>query len=286
MKIIENLDLTAYNSYRVASRCKRAFFPESEEDIRDILQEHGNGSIIMLGSGHNVILSKSFYDQDFMVFNGNFDSVKLIDDQTIHAQAGIDLLQLSEFALSKSLSGMEIFYDIPSSLGGAIVMNAGANGEDIHSLILNARYYDPNKDEFIELHSADISRGYRDSYFQQNPHLVITEATIKLSKGSASLIKMKMQTIKEQRWAKQPKDFPNAGSVFKRPAGYFVGAIMDELSLKGVSIGGAKVSEKHGGFIVNYNKASGEDIMALIEHIQQCVENKYGFRLNVEQRII
>lgn len=286
MKIIENMDLKPYNSYGVPSMCRRAFFPETDRDVQEIYQRYAVNSPIIIGSGHNVIFSKTFYEKDFILFNGNFNSVRLLGRQTIHAEAGIDLLRLSEFALSKSLSGMEIFYDIPSSLGGAIVMNAGANGEDIHSLLVKARYYDPYNDDFFEMNANEIVKGYRNSYFQQNPHFIVTDAVLELSSGESMSIAEKMQTIKKQRWAKQPKDLPNAGSVFKRPEGYFVGAIMDELSLKGVSIGGAKISEKHGGFIVNYNNASGEDIVSLINHVQECVERKFGFRLNVEQRII
>ena len=109
---------------------------------------------------------------------------------------------------------------------------------------------------------------------------------MKLEIGNKSTIKDKMETIKKQRWAKQPKDFPNAGSVFKRPKGYYVGAIMDELKLKGFTIGGAKISEKHGGFIVNFNNATGQDILGIIKQVQSVVFEKFGVELEIEQRII
>ncbi len=285
MKIIDNLDLTAYNSYRVASICKRAFFPEDEQDIQEIFTTYAGTKKIIIGSGHNIILSKEFYEDDFVIFSGNFDQV-VCEGERIQAQSGVSMLELSNIALENSLGGLELFYDIPSSLGGAVVMNAGASGEDIKNLLVKVRYYDTLGASFHEVMREDIDFEYRNSFFQKNPHLLITHAELKLSYKDSKEIAEKMETNKAARWAKQPKDFPNAGSVFKRPEGYFVGAMMDELGLNGLAVGGAKISEKHGGFIVNFNAASGQDIVDLISIVKVHIQKRYNIDIEIEQRII
>ncbi|WP_028295713.1 UDP-N-acetylmuramate dehydrogenase [Olivibacter sitiensis] len=283
MKVVEQLDLTPYNSYRLHAVCRKAYFPDSETDIQEIFRKEGNK--IILGSGHNVILARSFYEDDFVIFSGNFDQV-VIDEEEIAAEAGVSMYDLSVKALDYQLAGLELFYDIPSSLGGAVVMNAGASGEEIKDLLVKVRYYDPIVDQFAEINQAEMGFEYRNSFFQRNPHLIIVKAWLRLRKGDKSAIHEKMERNKQTRWAKQPKEFPNAGSVFKRPKGYFVGALMDELDLKGYTVGGAKISEKHGGFIVNFNHATGEDILSIIAHAQEKVREKYNVELEVEQRII
>jgi UDP-N-acetylmuramate dehydrogenase len=285
MKTVTDLDLTNFNSYRLKAKCKRAFFPDSDADIQEIYREYGDSKKIILGSGHNIILAKEYYEDDFIIFSGNFGHVEHNND-LLAIEAGISMYDLSVLALENELSGLELFYDIPSSLGGAVVMNAGASGEEIKDLLTKVRYYDPISDTFSEILKEDINFEYRNSFFQRNPHLIITKAWLKLVRSTGDAIKDKMERNKEVRWSKQPKDFPNAGSVFKRPPGFFVGALMDELNLKGYSVGGAKISEKHGGFIVNFNNATGADILQLIAHAQDMVMKKHGVVLEVEQRII
>lgn len=285
MRIYQNFNLTNYNSYRVNATCKTAFFPESEQDLIDFFKE--KESFVLLGSGHNIILSKSHYEKDFLIFNGNFNHAE-VDSQLgmIEAESGITMLELSELALENSLSGIEIFYDIPSSLGGAVVMNAGASGEEIKDVLIKVRYLDLEDFQVKEINKEDISFEYRNSFFQKNTDKIVLKAWMQLKSVEKEVIKEKMETIKAQRWAKQPKEFPNAGSVFKRPPGYYVGAIMDELGLKGFTIGGAKISEKHGGFIVNFDNAKGQDIIDIINEVKSKVLDKFGVDLEIEQRII
>ncbi|MBE7175310.1 MAG: UDP-N-acetylmuramate dehydrogenase [Mucilaginibacter polytrichastri] len=286
MKALEDFDLTSFNSYRIVARCKRAFFPDSEDDIRQLYQNpEYAGKKIILGSGHNVIFAEDYYQDDFIIFSGNFDRID-VDSTQITVEAGATLLQLSELALDLGLAGLETFYDIPSSVGGAVVMNAGAGGEEIKDLLVKVRYYDPAKDQFGEIHKEDMGFEYRNSYFQRNPGLIITQAVLRLEYGNKADIKEKMDSIKTARWSKQPKDFPNAGSVFKRPPGRFVGPMIDELSLKGFTVGGAQVSEKHGGFIVNTGYASGKDILGVINHVKAQVMERFNVDLEIEQRII
>lgn len=283
MRIVDDLDLTSYNSYRIRSICKKAYFPENENDILSFFKE--NEDFILLGSGHNIILSKVYYEKPILFFNGNFDTINSCSD-ILEVEAGAMMWDVAQVALELGLSGLEVFYDIPSSLGGAIVMNAGASGEEIKDVLLKVRYLDLVDLEIKEVVRDDLSFEYRNSFFQRNTNKVVLKAWLQLKQEDPSIIKNKMEMIKSQRWKKQPKDLPNAGSVFKRPPGYYVGALIEELKMKGFNIGGAKISEKHGGFIVNCNNATGNDILSIIEEVQKRVFDLCEIVLEVEQRVI
>ncbi|PKP40934.1 MAG: UDP-N-acetylenolpyruvoylglucosamine reductase [Bacteroidetes bacterium HGW-Bacteroidetes-13] len=284
MKVHTNFDLTPFNSYRIKATCRTAYFPETEADVVSFYQN--NKAYVLLGSGHNVILSKLYYDTSFLIFNGNYSDVSINSDGMLVAEAGITMLRLSELALENSLSGLEIFYDIPSSLGGAVVMNAGASGEEIKDVLLKVRFLDLVDMQVKEIRKEDMNFEYRNSFFQRNTDKVVLKVWLQLLHKEKNLIKEKMETIKVQRWAKQPKEFPNAGSVFKRPNGFYVGAMIDELNLKGFTIGGAQISKKHGGFIVNIGEATGKDILDIISEVKRLVLQKFGVELEVEQRVI
>ncbi|WP_256003248.1 UDP-N-acetylmuramate dehydrogenase [Pedobacter deserti] len=286
MRIYENFDLTNYNSYRITAFCSTAFFPETDEDVINLFKEHDKSELVLLGNGYNVILSQPCYEQKFIIFNGNFDCIRAVEDGVIEAECGSRMLDISLFALEQGLSGVEIFFDIPSSLGGAVVMNAGASGEEIKDVLMKVRYLDLQDLAVKEIQTEAAEFGYRNSFFQKNTDKIVLKAWLKLTPSSKTAIKEKMETIRAQRWAKQPKDLPNAGSVFKRPPGYYVGAMIDELGLKGFRVGGAMISEKHGGFVVNIDNATGRDILELIGEVQTKVYRQFGVLLEVEQRVI
>ncbi|HLN94903.1 MAG TPA: UDP-N-acetylmuramate dehydrogenase [Flavobacterium sp.] len=284
MIVKDNFDLTEYNAYRVKAVCRRAYFPETGADVASLFGE-GQPQRIVIGSGHNLLLSKSAYDDEFVVFNGNFDAIT-IEGETIKAEAGATLEHISELARDHSLTGMEVFWDIPSSLGGAVAMNAGASGEEIKDVLVNVTYFHIPSQTIRTMQKEDMGFIYRNSYFQDNRDTVVLEAELRLAKGDPQAIREKMEDIKEKRWAKQPRTYPNCGSVFKRPPGRFVGPMIDELGLKGFRIGGAEVSEKHSGFIINVGDATGADIIAIIKEVKARVLEKFGVDLEVEQRII
>lgn len=284
-KSIENFNLIEYNAYHINAVCSKAWFPENENDLQEIYRQNTDKKLIILGNGNNIILSKDYYNEEFIIINGCFDNIT-VGESEIEAEAGATLLQLSEIALKHCLTGLEIFYDIPSSVGGAIVMNAGAGGEETKDILIKVRYLDTNSLQVKEITQSDINFEYRNSFFQKHPHTLILKAWFQLSKGNADEIKSKMEKTKKTRWEKQPREYPNCGSVFKRPKGYYVGQLMDELNLKGTQIGGAKISEKHGGFIINTGGATGEDIIQLINLVQNRVREAYNIELEVEQRII
>ena len=285
MRVFKNFNLTEYNSYRIKSKCKKAYFPENEDDIIKLFSLKQD--YILLGSGHNLILSKAYYDTDFIIFNGNFDSIDVgSDSNVIVAEAGATILAVSETAEKHNLTGAEFLFDIPSSVGGAVVMNAGTKEGETKNILKKVRYLDLKDMTVNEKSNEDLELEYRTSFFQKNKNTIILKAWFKLSKGDPSEIRRIMNDSKTRRWSKQPRDYPNCGSVFKRPPGKFVGPMIDELDLKGFTVGGAQVSEKHSGFIINIGNATGEDILQLIKYIQNKVKEKHNIQLEVEQRII
>jgi UDP-N-acetylmuramate dehydrogenase len=284
MKVIENFDLTQYNSYRLKATCNKAYFPTTNQEAKAVFMQHP-GKKIIIGNGNNLILAAAHYEEDFIIFNGNFNTVT-VEGEVITAEAGATLQELSEIACENGLGGMEVFWDIPSSVGGAVVMNAGASGEEIKDVLVKVCYLDLMDGEIKERRNEELGFVYRNSFFQNDATKVVLSAELKLYKADQDEIKEKMNTTRDKRWEKQPRNYPNCGSVFKRPEGRFVGPMLDELGLKGFRIGGAQVSEKHSGFIVNRDNATGKDILDVIQEVQRRVQDKFGVLLEVEQRII
>ena len=285
MKKKQKFDLKNYNSYNIESKCRIAYFPENEDEIIELYRLKQD--YILIGSGHNLILSKAYYDSDFIVFNGNFEGIDVFKNQNIiSAEAGATILKVSETAFQNSLTGMEFFYDIPSSVGGAVVMNAGTKEGETKNILQRVRYLDLNDLVIKERCKEELDFEYRNSIFQKQKDKIILKVWFQLKPGVKSNIRHIMDMSKERRWARQPREFPNSGSVFKRPPGKFVGPMIDELGLKGFKIGGAQISTKHSGFIINYDNATGEDIIELISYIQQRVYVTFKIKLEIEQRII
>jgi len=285
MKIIDNCCLTNFNSYKIESFCKKAFFPDNENDL--IMAINISKDFILIGSGHNIILSKSYYDSDFIILNNNFNNIRVdLNTNIIIAEAGSNFFDMSMLAQENGLTGMEFCYDIPSSVGGGVIMNAGTKEGEIKNILIKVRYFDLDKKIVKEKNIEELELDYRNSIFQNQKHKIVLKAWFQLTKGCKESIKKVMIDSKERRWQKQPREYPNAGSVFKRPKGRFIGPMLDELNLKGETVGGAMVSKKHSGFIVNFDNASGSDILNLIKFIQNKVKNHFDVELEVEQRII
>ena len=283
MKTYSDFDLTEYNSYSLTAKCRKAFLPDSEMDVINLYKSKKD--FVLLGNGNNVILSKPYYDQDFVIFNGNFNTIEARENIII-AEAGATTLHLSELALAHGLTGAEFLYDIPSSIGGAVVMNAGTKEGETKSILRKVRFLDLKDMLVKEKMKDELELDYRNSMFQKQKNKVNLKAWFDLDSGSTNEIRKVMDESKARRWSKQPREYPNCGSVFKRPLGRFVGPMLDELGLKGYTVGGAQVSKKHSGFIVNYCNATGSDIIELIKIIQAKVKNHCGVDLEVEQRII
>ena len=213
-----------------------------------------------------------------------FTSPSLIENESISISAGKTLKELTEFARDNSLSGLEFAYGIPGSVGGAVFMNAGAYDGEIKEVLDKVKVMD-KEGNVLSLNAGELDLSYRHSNIEEKGYIVL-EAKFNLKKADKSAIWEKMQELMARRIDKQPLNFPSAGSTFKRPEGYFAGKLIDDAGLRGYSIGGAKVSDKHCGFIVNADKASAEDVYALITYVRLKVKDRFGVELEPELRVL
>ena len=238
----------------------------------------------ILGNGSNLLVSDAGLDRVVVRIGEGFDDVRLLGGSTVEVGAGATLAKLCKFALDEGLSGLEFAYGIPGSVGGAVFMNAGAYGGEMKDVVETVRYL--GKDGRPGSLSGDtLGFRYRSSAFQQM-EVVITSVILRLQPGDKTAIEAKMRELLGRRKDKQPLEYPSAGSVFKRPEGYFAGALIEQSGLKGRTVGGAQVSEKHAGFIVKTGEATAADIIELIHIVQDEVKAHSGVTLEPEVRII
>ena len=231
----------------------------------------------VIGNGSNLLFSDEVFDGVVIKLSCNKISV---EENTLHADAGALLSVASVCALKSSLSGLEFAQGIPGSIGGALVMNAGAYGSEISDILVKSTYLYNGKVFDLTRDGHDFS--YRESFYKKNPGSFILSAEFELRRGDPERIAADMKELATRRREKQPLEFPSAGSVFKRPVGYFAGALIEQCNLKGFSIGGAQVSEKHAGFIINRGGATADDVKKLISHIQETVLKETGVSLECE----
>lgn len=208
-----------------------------------------------------------------------------VEGCTITAQSGIKLSRLASTALNNGLTGLEFASGIPGTLGGAVFMNAGAYGEEMKDIISEVTYIDTENVKAVTIPAAECNFGYRRSIFTEKP-AIVTRAVLKLKDGNVDEIKAKMNDLSKRRTDKQPLDKPSAGSTFKRPEGYFAGALIQDCGLKGCRVGGAEVSQKHSGFIINADNATAADVTGLIKKVQNDVFDKFGVKLETEVKFV
>lgn len=283
MKVKKNLNLESYNSYKIKGLCKIAYFPETIQELTELTNNLED--YIIIGGGYNIILSLESYTTPFIFLRENLHKT-IIQQNEVYVEAGQSMWNLSNQLLDNSLKGFEVFCDIPGCIGGGIVMNAGANETFISNFVTEVSAIDTITSKIVTYTKSECEFGYRDSIFKKRNSLIVVSAKFDFPFGDKSEIKSNMEIIKQQRAAKQPKDFPNAGSVFKRPKGFFVGTMIESLGLKGFSIGDAQISEKHAGFIVNKGNATGKQILELISLIQTRIKAQFGIDLELEQIVI
>lgn len=281
-----NEPMSAHTSFKIGGEAALFIVPKNADSLKAVLKKCKDCSarVILLGNGSNMLFADGKIDA--VVVSMCFDSaeVRYLGSGRIKSDAGVSLMRVCRLALSHSLSGLEFAYGIPGSVGGAVYMNAGAYGGEIKDIIEECEYLTP-QGEIKVMKKDDMLFGYRKSVFSENSCAVLS-ATFALNNGSAQEIKSKMDDFMSRRKSKQPLEYPSAGSVFKRPEGYFAGALIEECSLKGFSIGGAQVSEKHAGFIINKGSASAKDVMDLIEYIKDKVLKEKGVKLEPEIKLI
>lgn len=239
-----------------------------------------NTPFFALGNGTNLLVSDEGYRGIILSFSKCEKVLSLENENIINCSSGIPLAKICVTALQSGLTGLEFAWGIPGSCGGALFMNAGAYGSDISNIILSCSHLLPDGTEET-LNKDALELSYRKSFYSDKS-LLITSMKFKLEKSDPKIIREKMYENISKRKSKQPLEYANAGSIFKRPEGYFAGALIEECGLKGKSFGGAMVSPKHSGFIVNTGNASAKDVIRLIRFIQEKVYNKFGVKLECE----
>lgn len=239
---------------------------------------------MIIGNGSNVLVSDDGIRGAVIRLDGEFRQITLIDDTTVFCGAGASLAYLCKFALKCGLTGLEFAWGIPGTVGGAVFMNAGAYDGEMKNVVHSVSHISPDG-KIGRTEKDDLQFGYRTSVYRNNG-MIITGVTLKLQKGNVDDIRNKMDDYLERRSSKQPLEFPSAGSVFKRPEGNYAGALIEQCGLKGKSHGGAQVSEKHAGFIINKSHASANDVKNLIGEVQTIVADKTGYDLECELIIL
>lgn len=281
----ENEPMSRHTTFKIGGAAKLVVYPESEEQISAIVQcaKENNIRLITVGNGSNLLVADEGIDACVMILDEHFAQIKLIGDDIIYASAGAMLIKACRFALENGLSGLEFAYGIPGSCGGGAFMNAGAYGGEMKDVLFKCSHIDKNGNAgFLE--GDELKLGYRHSAYYENG-CIITGLYMKMNKGDRAQIKAKMEDLISRRRAKQPLEYPSAGSTFKRPEGYFAGALIEECNLKGKSVGGAQVSEKHAGFVINKGGASCRDVLELCKLCSDTVEKEKGVKLEMEIRV-
>lgn len=250
-------------------------------DIVSLLLANGTPYTV-IGNGSNLLVSDKGY-RGCVVCMGMDDIVT--DGDTVTAGAGALLSRVANTAYENSLTGLEYASGIPGSVGGAVVMNAGAYGKEMKDVITSVTLFDAQSRETLILSGEDMKFGYRTSIVKSRP-LTVLSATFKLTPGDKDEIKATMDDLAKKRRDKQPLEYPSAGSTFKRPEGYFAGKLIEDAQLKGFGIGGAFVSEKHSGFVINKGGATADDVINLIRTVRQTVFDKFGVMLEPEVVIL
>ena len=286
IKFLEHEDLSKHTSFKIGGPADFFVKPKNKEQVSAVVDycEKNSVPLLPLGKGSNVLVSDNGISGVVMYFGSDFGKIELIDENTIYCEAGAGLAALCNFALENELTGLEFAYGIPGSVGGAVFMNAGAYGGEIKDVIVYADHVDKNG-KAGKFTGEELEMSYRHSVYSGKEYF-ITGAAFKLKKGEKAEIKAKMDDLIGRRFDKQPMDKPSAGSTFKRPEGAFASALIDQCGLKGYRVGGAEVSTKHAGFVVNIGGATCEDVLRLIKDVQEKVKNDTGFFLEPEVEIL
>lgn len=285
-RIIENADMSQYTSFKAGGKADLLVEPANEGQLIHALnvlrQEKAN--YMVLGNGSNVLVKDGGY-RGVIVRIGTSLSKIDIEGEILTCGAGALLSVVARVALNEELTGFEFASGIPGSIGGAVFMNAGAYGGEMKHIVESARIFEVKTGVIKEVTVDELDLSYRHSAIQATGDVVLS-VKIRLQKGEREAISAQMKELREKRNTKQPVQYPSAGSFFKRPEGYFAGKLVQDAGLKGVSVGGAQVSEIHSGFVINTGNATATDICQLMVLVQNTVYDKFGVKMEPEVRII
>lgn len=281
-KVLEQEPLSKYTTFKIGGNATALIIVENANVMAELIAKCTELNVpeFIIGNGSNLLISDSGFNGVVFKLDGDFKQISIVDQNTIKCGTGTTLAKLCKFALDHNLSGLEFAWGIPGSVGGAAFMNAGAYGGEMKDVIEASTYIAP--DGTLGTFAAEEMKfSYRHSVYCENNY-IITSVTVKLKPDDYETIRGRMDDFMGRRKSKQPLEYPSAGSVFKRPEGYYAGGLIEECNLKGFQIGGAQVSEKHAGFIINKGNAACEDVCSLIKHIQDTVFEKKGVYLECE----
>jgi UDP-N-acetylmuramate dehydrogenase len=288
MSLLENEPLSGHCSFRIGGPARALAAPEdmtSLSRVCSILKDHHLAPFI-LGNGTNLLFPDEGLQELFLISTEKLQRLTLLPDGAVYAEAGVSLSKLASFAQQNGLAGLEFASGIPGSVGGGCFINAGAYGGEIKDVIESVVCLYLGDQGLYEMPADKCEYGYRKSWFSTHPGCVILSAVFRLQPGDKDEIAAKMREMNEKRRQKQPLELPSAGSAFKRPEGHFAGALIEQAGLKGYTVGGAQVSEKHAGFVVNIGGATSHDVYDLMMHVRNTVYRQSGVQLEPEVIIL
>ena len=286
LEILEYEPMRAHCSFRIGGPARALVRPASAEETAAVCRivRDGGAQPLIIGNGTNLLVTDGEVHRIVVQMGDRMADVARTDATHLRAGAGIPLARLAQAALGYGLAGLEFAHGIPGSLGGAVSMNAGAYGGEMKDVLTSVEYLAADGN-IVEVPAAELDLSYRHSIFEENGGCILS-ATFRLKKGDAASIKARMDELMQKRIDKQPLDKPSAGSTFKRPAGAFAAALIDQCGLRGYRHGGAAVSEKHCGFVVNLGGATCADVLALCDEVRSIVKEKTGYDLEKEIRVV
>lgn len=289
-QVLEDEPLSNHTSFKVGGPAKYLVFPKNISEIVRIIElcKKSNMPYYVMGKGSNLLVSDKGYEGTIIKLNGDFSNINIKQlskkEYLVHAQTGISLAKMAKFLASNGLAGFEFAAGIPGTLGGAVTMNAGAYNGEIKDIIMGATVLDKDCN-LINLSKEELELGYRSSIIQKEGYIVL-EVEFVFDKGDSDEIFAKIIDLNKRRRDKQPLEYPSAGSAFKRPVGNYAGKLIMDCGLKGYSIGGAQVSTKHCGFVINKGSATATDIFNLLNHIKKVVYEQFGVPLEQEVKML
>ena len=283
--IRENEPMGKHCTFRCGGNADLYVMPGSIEELSSVVKacRENDYPFMVIGNGSNILVKDQGYKGAIIEVNNRINSVDVIGDEIV-ADAGAKLSSVAMAAYENDLAGFEFAHGIPGNVGGAVVMNAGAYGGEIKDVIKWAKVLTEDG-EVVTLNAEELELGYRTSIVQKK-NMIVLQMCIKLDLGSQEEIALIMQMFMQKRKAKQPLEYPSAGSTFKRPEGYFAGKLIEDAGLRGYQVGGAMVSEKHCGFVINYDNATATDILQLMDDVKATVKEQFDVELEPEVKII
>jgi len=291
MEILRNEPMSRHTSFRIGGPVAELWLPQAKDELADAITTLRARDIepLIIGNGSNLLFPDEPTDTIAIKTVPAISSLRQYDETVVYAAAGVTLARLATYAADHAMSGLEFAHGIPASVGGAIFMNAGAYGGEVGNLVRSVDVLTADG-ELATMKREDCDFSYRHSAFHDNGAVVLS-AVFDLSLGDETEIRERMRTLSEQRREKQPLDLPSAGSAFKRPPpkngeSQYAAAMIDACGLKGYCVGGAAVSEKHAGFVVNLGGATCNDVLRLLEHMQTVVFRECGVELETEIRVV